>query len=213
MRPAGPVCRFNSHSSGPGTCLHPSRTQGAKGRRLAPSRANQAPQGTASRQAQAQPAPGPRPGHRGPRAAADRHQVPPKRPVRWARQSTVKMKRPGYSLKCDQDQPSAFLPGENRVSLHPNLSDFFGRSALSGLLLVQAVFVGSGTSRLTEPRLLGRSIHLWSMKYSITRLWSMEATVRSTQYGETNVLHCAAGLSSQTYQRFQMHGKAPRPIT
>lgn len=78
---------------------------------------------------------------------------------------------------------------------------------------MQAVFVGSGTSRLTEPRLLGRSIHLWSMKYSITRLWSMEATVRSTQYGETNVLHCAAGLSSQTYQRFQMHGKAPRPIT
>ena len=91
MRPAGPVYRFNSHSSGPGTCLDPSRTQGAKGLRLALSRASQAPQGTASRQAQAQPAPGHRPGHRGPRAAAHagRHQVPPKRPVRWARQSTA----------------------------------------------------------------------------------------------------------------------------
>ena len=59
MTPAGPVYRFNSHSSGPGTCLHPSRTQGAKGRRLSLSRASQAPQGTASRQPQAQPGPGP----------------------------------------------------------------------------------------------------------------------------------------------------------
>ena len=58
--PAGPACRFNAHSSGPGTCncLHPSQTQGAKGRRLALSRASQTTQGTASRQPQAQ-APGP----------------------------------------------------------------------------------------------------------------------------------------------------------
>ena len=66
MRPAGPVYRFNSHSSGPGTCLHPSRTQGAKGRRLAPSRATgparhpKAP--PAGRHRPSQPrAPGPRP--------------------------------------------------------------------------------------------------------------------------------------------------------
>ena len=77
MRPAGPVCRFNSHSSGPGTCLHPSRTQGAKGRRLAPSRASQAPQGTASRQAQAQPAPGPRPAATGARGQAAFHTKSP----------------------------------------------------------------------------------------------------------------------------------------